>query len=87
MLSYLKTNIVSSAVSMGTVNFLQTRLIVFALYTVKPVLSDHIKQIIFLACKTSGCFCCMKVVQKAPLHVLSINSNKQPHVNNYFHVA
>ena len=47
MLSYLKTNIVSSAVPMGTVNFLQTRLIVFALYTVKPVLSDHIKQIIF----------------------------------------
>ena len=36
-------------------------------FTVKPVLSDHIKQDIFLAFQ-GGCFdnnCCMKVVQKA----------------------
>ena len=30
--------------------------------TVKPVLSDHIKQYIFLAFQTGGCLCCLKEV-------------------------
>ena len=34
--------------------------------TVKPVLSDHIKQDIFWLFRQVVAYCCMKIVQKAP---------------------
>ena len=46
-------------------------------YTVKPVLSDHIKQDIFWLLGQVVAYCCMKVVQKAELSALLSFSNKQ----------
>ena len=46
--------------------------------TVKPVLSDHIKQHIFGFSDRWLLDCCMKVVQKHELSVLLSFSSKQP---------
>ena len=57
--------------------------------TVKPVLSDHIKQDIFLAFQTDGCLLVHESSSESSARELSILlsfSNKQP-VNNDFHVT
>ena len=46
--------------------FLGNRSLQSKFLIVKPVLSDHIKQDIFLAFQTGG-YCCIIVVQKAPV--------------------
>ena len=59
--------------------------------TVKPVISDHIKQDIFLAFRTGGCFLLHESsAEKLIMHELSALlsfSKKQPHVISNFYVT
>ena len=54
-------------------------------YTVKPVLSNHIKQNRFLTFQKTGAYSCMKIVHE--LSALLSFSNAQSHVNSDFHVT
>ena len=53
---------------------------------VKPVLSDHKKQDLFLAFQTGGCLLLNESSAESSYELLSF-SNKQPPVNSGFHVT
>ena len=58
--------------------------------TVKPVLSDHIKQDIFLDVPTGGCLLLYESSAESSCMIFSAQlsfSNKQPPVNSDFHVT
>ena len=59
------------------------------IYTVKPVLSIHIKQDIFLAFQTGDCLSLHESIAESPgeLSALLSFSNKQPPVYSNLHVT